>query len=360
MKKLDAYIIQKFLGTFFYAILLFAAISVVMDVSEHINDFLEKEAPLKLIITEYYFNFVPFILSLLFPLFVFIAVIFFTSQMAHRSEIVAMLAGGINFYRILMVPYFISATLLVIIQLFGNHYIVPNSNKNRLIFEAEYIRNKKTINERNVHMQIGKNNYVSFESYTSRDTSGRQFTLEQYDDKNNLLYKLSAERIKWNNALKKWHIDNYYVRTIDSLKENIQTGFNLDTTINLNPKDFEEQVKYKETMTTPQLNLFIEKEIKRGASFIEYYYVEKYRRTAIPFATYILTAIGLAIASRKTRGGMGLHILLGVAISSIYIILLQFSMTFATNGNLSPLISVWIPNIIFTFVAIYLLYNAQK
>ena len=359
IKKLDGYIIKKFLGTFFFTILLFSLIIVVIDVSERVDDFLEKEAPLKLIVTDYYLNFIPHIIFLLCPLFIFISLIFFTSRLAYRSEIVAILASGVSFYRLLLVPYFLSAAFLVALQLYANHYWVPNANKDRIIFENEYIRGTYINSARNIHLQIDPETFIYLESFNNRDNSGRRFTMEKIKDKK-MYYKLEAPRIKYDEKKEKWSMNKYMVRTINGLNEKIKEGEKLDTALNLLPQDFDQRTNFKEAMPTPELNRFIEKEIMKGSPNVEFYLVEKHRRTAIPFATFILAIIGLSIASRKVRGGMGLHIFWGIAISAAYVLFLQFSQTFATNGNLSPLLSVWVPNFIFGVLSIYLLWKAPK
>lgn len=359
MKKLDWYIISKFLGTFVFTIILFSVVAVVIDVSERIDDFLENEAPLRLIIFDYYLNFIPYIVFFLSPLFIFIAIIFFTSKLAYRSEIVAILASGVSFYRLLLVPYFISAALLVGVQLYANHFLVPNSNKTRLDFENTYIRNRYVNKDKNIHLQIDTNTYIYMESYSSRDSSGQKFTLEKINDKQ-LFYKLSAKKIKWNEKKQEWTLTNFSARNLDNLKENLREGKKMDTLLNFHPIDFSRRVNFKEAMNTPELTAFIDRERKKGAPLLQFYEVEKHRRTAIPFGTFILTIIGLSIASRKVRGGMGFHIFLGITISAGYILFLQVSTTFATNGNLSPMLSVWIPNIIVGIISIVLMIKAPK
>lgn len=361
VKKLDTYIIRKFLGTFAYAIILFSVVSVVLDVAERLDNFLEKDAPVDAIIFDYYMGFVPHIIFLLFPIFVFISVIFFTSQLAARSEIVAILASGVSFYRILFVPYFISATVLVALQLVGNHYIVPQANESRLAFEEVYIRGGYVSNERNIHVQVAKGEFGYVESFNSKDTSGRKFTLEHFED-HKLTYRLKAQSIRWRNN--KWKLVNYSIRTIDGLNETIQKGSRLDTVFNFTPDDFDRRtrslISSTEAMITPELNQFIEDQTVKGSSNVPFYEVEKHRRTSSPFATYFLTIIGFAVASRKARGGMGWHILVGIAISSAYVLFLQFSKTFATNGDFSPLMSMWLANIVFGVLSIILLLRAPK
>ncbi len=359
MKKLDAYIIKKFLGTVLFTVLLFIMIAVVIDLSERIDDFIEKGAPFNLIVNNYYANFIPHIVFLLSPLFICIAVIFFTSKLASRSEIIAILASGVSFYRLLFVPYFISAAILVGIQWYANHYWIPNANKERLEFESQYIRKRYVSRDRNIHIQIDPKTFIYMETYNNRDSIGRNFTLERIVNRQ-LEYKLTAGKIQWDGEKGKWKLSDYYDRSIDGLKEKITEGEKLDTTFNFLPSDFERKIRYKEAMTTPELTAFINKEISKGAPFVEFYEVEKHRRNAVPFATFILTIIGLSIASRRSRGGTGFHIFAGIALCAAFIIFMQFSTTFATKGNLSPLLSVWIPNIIFAILSIYLLLTAPK
>lgn len=359
MKILDRYIILQYLGTFFFAILLFAAISVSIDLSDRIDDFLEHHITVYDAAVRYYGNFVPFIIFLLSPLFIFIAVIFFTAQLAGRSEIIAIISGGVSFYRLLFVPYFISATILTVVQLYGNHYWVPRSNADKIAFEGEKMNKKYILKDRNIHLQISPDTYIYVETYNNADSTGKRFTLENM--RNRKMYrKIAADKIKWIGAKQQWHLENYIDRRIDSLDEKISKGTALDTTLSLTPQDFDRRLGLKEAMTTPELRDFINNEIRKGAPSVEFYQVELYRRTAIPFATYILSTIGFAIASRRVRGGMGLHIAVGIALSAVYVMLLQFSMTFATNGGLSPLLSVWVPNIIFGILSVYLVWNAQK
>jgi len=304
-------------------------------------------------------SFIPYIVFLLSPLFVFISVIFFTSKLAYRSEIIAILASGISFYRILFVPYFISASLLVGLQLYANHYLVPNSNKTLREFENLYIKKNYVNRDKNIHLQIEKDTYVYVGSYNNNDSLATNFTLEVIEDKK-LLYKLAAKKAKWNNKEKAWSLTKFQARRVNGMKEHFREGEKMDTIINLHPSDFDRRVTQKEALTTPELTTFIAKERQKGAPFLEFYLVEQHRRSAIPFATFILTIIGLAIASRKVRGGMGFHIFIGIALSSAYIVLLQFSTTFATQGNLSPLLGVWLPNIFFGILSIYLLWKAPK
>ncbi|MEZ4914499.1 MAG: LptF/LptG family permease [Chitinophagales bacterium] len=359
MKIIDKYILRQFLGTFFFSVLLFSAITVVIDVSEKIDDFIEKKAPFKEIVLDYYLNFVPHIVSLLSPLFIFIAVIFFTSRLSNRSEIIAMTNGGISFYRILFGPYLLGATLLFSLQTIATNYYVPNANKKRIAFELKYFNKSVNNSDKNIHFKIDSTTYVYVNSFNSRDNSGIKFGMEKLNGLT-LTYKLIADRVVYNDSTQKWTLYNWFERHIDGLNETIASGKTRDTLLRLLPNDFQKKTIYKDAMTTPELNAFIAEEQMRGGKSIETFQVEKYRRMAIPFATFILTAMGYAIASRKVRGGIGLPLFYGIALSSLFIISLQFSTTFSINANLPPWLGAWIPNIIFGIITIYLIIRSQK
>lgn len=358
IKILDRYIIKKFLGTFFLTLALFILIAIVFDVTEKLEDFLDGKVPLSEIIFDYYFNFIPYFAVLFTPLFLFVAVIFFTSRMAYRSEIVAILNSGITFNRMLL-PYMISAGLVAGLNIYANHWLLPNSNKIRIAFEDEYVGYKPHNTGRDIHMQIAKDQFVYLESFNFDDSTGYKFSYEQFSN-GNLNYKMRAEKIKWSGKEKKWLLKNYMVRTNNDMKETLKTGKDTLISYNFLPKDFEKKLNEVYTMNARELNQVISELTMRGADNIAFYEVEKYKRTAFPFAIFILTLIGVSLASRKVRGGIGLHIGIGIAISFAYILFQQFSQTFSTNGELPPIIGVWIPNIIFGVVAVYLYRRAPK
>lgn len=362
MKKLDLYIIKKFLGAFFFTVLLFIIISVVVDISEKMDDFMEGGVPFKEIVLGYYANFIPWIVFLLSPVFIFISVIFFTSQLAYRSEIIASLSSGISFYRLLLVPYAIGAFILFAIQYGANHYLVPISNQNRIDFELEWFSKKKSKRlgtQKDLHLQVAEDLYLFLGTYDRKDSTGVNFTLERVRD-NMLEEKLSARRIRWRGEDETWELGSYTIRTMDGEEETFARGSKMDTAFAFLPKDLTTETYLKEAMITPRLKDYIKEQEAKGAPDIESLKVEQYRRTSIPFATFILTVIGFALASRKVRGGMGLHVLLGFGLSAAYVLMMQFSTTFAINGNLSPFLSVWIPNILFGILSIYLLKLAPK
>ncbi|HEX8516588.1 MAG TPA: LptF/LptG family permease [Bacteroidia bacterium] len=358
MKLIDKYIIGKFLGTFFFSLLLIILIVVVFDISEKIEDFIGKEAPLKAIIFDYYFNFIPYFINLFSPLFTFIAVIFFTSRMASRTEIVAILSSGVSYTRLLF-PYMLSATVIAILSLTLNNFVIPHATKKMIEFENTYIRNEFYNRDRNIHKQISPGNYIYLQSYNTEENTGYKFSIEKFN-KGKLYYKMMAESIKWDSIKKDWTINDYYVRFITEKGEFIKKGLKIDTTLAFTPKEFGRKDNTVGTMDYYELDSYIAAEQLKGSDNIELLFLEKYRRVAFPFATFILTLIGVSIASRKVRGGIGMHIGMGIGISFTFIMFMQVSTTFAAGGLLKPLLAVWIPNIIFGFLAWYLLKIAQK
>jgi lipopolysaccharide export system permease protein len=351
MKKLDWYIVRKFVTTFFFAILILAIIACVIDYSEKVDDFVAKKAPLDAILN-YFKNFIPHISALLFPLFIFIATIFFTSKLAYKSEIIAMLASGVSFQRF-MRPYMIGGGFLCLLSFFANHWVVPNANKQRLAFENKYIHNARTYSDANIHLRLTKTLYIYVQTFNFADNTGNRFTAEDIDGIL-LKQKLFADRITYDSAKNLWHLYNVTIRTNDSTKESLKFANQMDMKYPFVPKDLIEDEDVKESLTTPELNSYIAKERIRGRETLNFFYVERDRRTAQPVAGMILTIIGVCIASRKIRGGSGLHLALGICISALYILLLQFATTFSTKAGLNPLLAVWIPNIIFAAVAFYL------
>lgn len=358
MKKIDLYIIKKFLFTFIFTLFIFILIAIVIDYTEKVEDFTDKDIPFKAIVFEYYLNFIPFITVMLSPLFIFIAVIFFTSRMATRSEIIAILNGGMSFYRMLG-PYMATALLLTGGLLYLNHYVVPKANKVRLDFENTYFNRIKKKHFRDIHMQVQKETFIYLENYHKTDTTGYQFTLEKTKGQE-LYYKLRATRITWNHEKNKWTLFNYNIRDIRTMDETLTVGQRIDMDLGFKPKDIKQSETQKEVLTFPELNETIAAETLRGSSNVQYFELEKHRRTASPFSAIILTLIGVSLASRKVRGGIGLHIAIGIGLSALYVLFLQISMTFTTNAGMPPLLGVWIPNIIFGLIAFLLLRLAPK
>ncbi|MBL7924179.1 MAG: LptF/LptG family permease, partial [Bacteroidia bacterium] len=235
IKILDWYIIRKFLGTFFFALALIISIAIVFDISEKIDDFLEREAPLRAIVFDYYLNFIPYFGNLFSPLFIFISVIFFTSRMAGQTEIIAILASGVSFRR-LLVPYLGAAVILASISFYMNNFVLPHSNTERLAFETRYIKNPFIYKNKHVHRQIAPGQFIYFESYNNIDRIGYQFSYERMD-KGRMVYKLMSERIYWDSLKNKWTIENYFARHIDGMQEKIETGYRMDTTLAFHPSE---------------------------------------------------------------------------------------------------------------------------
>lgn len=358
MQKLDWYIVKKFLGTFFFSISLILLIVVVFDISEKIDDFIEKNAPLRGIIFDYYLNFIPYFGNLFSPLFTFVAVIFFTSKMANNTEIISILSSGISFNRFLR-PFMLSAGLLAILSFTLSNFIIPPANSERLEFENTYIKNPYKNRDKDIHMQIKPGQFIYMQSYNTKRNIGYKFSMEQFEN-NELQEKLFCNYIKWNETTENWTVHNYFIRKIDHLNEEIIEGDTLVLTINLHPNDFNVRRSMVETMNMFQLNDYIKEERMKGSKNLVFHIIEQQKRFAYPFATLILTIVAVAMASRKIRGGIGLHLGLGLLISFAYILFMQVSTTFATNGDLSPIIAVWIPNLLFASLGLYLLKKAPK
>ena len=358
MQKLDWYIIKKFLGTFFFTLTLILLIVIIFDISEKFDDFLEHEVSVSAIILDYYFNFIPYFGNLFSPLFIFISVIFFTSKMANNTEIIAILNSGMSFKRLLK-PFMIPAVLLGILSFIFGSFIIPPSNKERIDFKNKYLTNKRYSYAKNIHMQIKPGQYIYMESFNSSRNIGYKFTLENFNN-GSLQSKLKSSYIQFDTITTKWTINNYEIREFLPDKEKISTGKKIDTTLNLNPHDFTKRTNLVETMNMFELNDYIAKEELKGSEQIVYHKIEKHKRIAFPFASIILTLIAVAIASRKVRGGIGIHLGIGILIAFTYILFMQVSTTFATNSNLNPMLAVWIPNLSYIILSVILLKTAPK
>lgn len=348
-KTIDFYITKKFLGTFFYAIALIISISVVFDISENLDEFISKDIPGRDIVFDYYMNFIPYFANLFSPLFTFIAVIYFTSKMAYNTEIIAILSSGVSYHR-LMRPYLVSAFILALLSFSLGNYIIPPSNKTLNEFRLKYIDNNRVITERNIHRQIEPGLYIYMQSFNANNV-GYRFTLERFED-SKLVEKLTADNIRWDEKSKKWVINNYRKRIIFDDHEEFEKGYRIDTTLNMTPDDYKLVKNEMETMVTPKLKKEIDLMKMRGINTIEWE-IEKHRRVAGPFSAFILTVIGASLASRKIKGGLGLHLGLGLLLSFSYILFMQVSTVFAISGNTPPFIAVWIPNIFYSIIAFF-------
>jgi lipopolysaccharide export system permease protein len=356
---IDYYIIRKFLGTFFFAIILIICIAVIFDVAEKIDDFMEKKATLSGIIFSYYFNFIPYFAVLFSSLFTFISVIFFTSKMASNTEIVAILNSGMSFRR-LMYPYLVSAAFLSAFSFLLSNFVLPHANKKRLEFEELYIhQNRYNYDKHDIHKQIEPGLFVYMQSFNNVSETGYKFSMEKYENEK-LVSKLMSDYIKWDSIKSKWTIYNCYIRKIDGLKETLIKKDKLDTTLSIKPDEFNHRDNFVDAMSLGELSQYIKTLRMQGSDNLTVFIIEREKRIAYPFSTFILTLIGVSLSSRKVRGGIGMHIGAGLGLSFGYILFMQFSSQFAINGTLSPMLAAWIPNIIFALISLYLYKIAPK
>lgn len=359
LKRLDRYIIVKFLGTYFFAIALIISIAVVFDINENIDRFINNRAPLKAIIFDYYLNFIPYYTNLFSPLFVFIAVIFFTSKLAENSEIIAMFSTGMSFKR-LMYPYMLSAACIALVTYVLSTEVIPTGSVTRLRFESIYKKKKSDTYARNIQLEVDSGVIAYMERYEDYNKTGYRFSLDKFES-HQLVSHMTARRITYDTtAVHKWTVRDYMIREMKGMKETITRGDRLDTIINMEPQDFLITRGQQETMTSPQLHSYIQKQKQRGFANIKIFEVEYHRRIATSFAAFILTVIGVSLSSQKRKGGMGLHLGIGIALSFSYILFQTISSTFAINGNVPASIAVWIPNVLYLFIAIYLYRKAPK
>ena len=358
MNKIDRYIIKKFLGTFFYALILLLLVVIVIDISEKIDDFMEHDLSIGTIITEYYLHFIPYFANLFSPLFIFISVVFFTSKLANNSEIIAIFNSGMSFKRFLR-PFIISSIFLAAISFLLGSFIIPISNKNRINFENKYLKSQKKLLRKNIHLQTSENQYIYLEGYNNKRNIGYKFSIENFD-KGVLKSKMRANYIQWNEETENWTINKYEIRNFFKEKETITTGLQIDTNLLLVPSDFIIQLNLAETMNLQELNENIITESNLSSGKAKFYKIEKHKRIAFPFAIIILTIIAVALSSKKTKEGIGTNMGLGLLISFSYILFFQFSSTLSTNGDLEPWIAVWIPNLLYIILGMLLLRKTQN
>ena len=359
IRKMDWYIIKKFLGTYFFAIALIISIAVVFDVNEWIDNFINNKAPVKAIIFDYYANFIPYFSNLFSPLFVFISVIFFTSKLAENSEIIAMMSTGMSFKRLLR-PYMISAAIISIMTYGMGAYVIPKGNVTRLNFEDRYKKKKKQEYVRNVQVEVDSGVIAYMERYENYNKTAYRFSLDKFVNKK-LVSHLTARSATYDTTtVNKWTLKNYMIRDMDGWKETITKGERLDSIIKMEPQDFLIMKEKQETMTSSELSAYIERQRRRGFANIKEFEIEYHKRIAMSFASFILTIIGVSLSSRKVKGGMGMYLGAGLALSFSYILFQTVSATFAVNGNASPFLAVWVPNIVYTIIAIYLYRKAPR
>ena len=357
IKRMDRYIIMKFIGTYFYSIALIISISIVFDINENLAKFTSYHAPLRAIVFDYYANFVPYFANLFSPLFVFIAVIFFTSKLAGNSEIIAMLASGMSFKRLLR-PYMISAALISALNFYLGSYVIPKGTVVRHDFESLYKNNKKITSAQNVQLQVGKGVIAYISQYDDKTKTGYGFSLDKFEKKKLILHT-TANVVKYDTISdSRYHCKmvNYKTRDLRGMREKITSGMEKDTVIMMEPMDLVFSKGQQETFTSPELLHYISKQQERGSSNVVQYEVEYHKRIASCFASFILTIIGVSLSSRKRKGGMGLYLGIGLALSFAYILLQTVCATFAINANTPPMLAAWIPNILYFGIA-YLCYR---
>ncbi len=368
---LDKYILKKFMKTFIVSITLILLIFIVFDIKEKIQSFTTDNIPVNEIIFDYYLMFIPYYANLFSPLFTFIAVIFFTSKMAHQTEFVAILSSGTSFARIVR-PYLIGACIIAFSSLILNHFFLPKFTKIKIGFEDKWINNNYVNDESNIHKKIGSNQILYLQDYDNRINTGTKITLEKVINNKQTEF-LEAESMVWDSINKDWTLYNVTERRLvlqdrlDTLKnqkpiykQTVNKYTNKKLKIEFTPADMWRYESKIEVMPYFELKEYIAREKQRGSNQIEFFEVEMYKRSSFPFATIILTIMGVSISSRKVRGGVGLQIATGLLLSCIYIMLMYIFTTIATTGFAHPMIAVWTPNIIFSFVAFYFYTKAQR
>lgn len=361
-KIIDRYIIMKFIVSFFVAMLLIIGVVIIFDLSEKIDDFVKYEAPIKAIIFDYYLNYIPYFVNMFSPLFVFITVIFFNSKMAANSEIIAILSGGISFHR-MMVPHIISALIIALLSLALNLFVIPRANATRVEFDSKYngyYRGDQSFSSTNFHSQISPGEFVYVNSFSKWNKTAYNFTLEKIEN-NKLVSKITAETAVWDSTTESWHLKNYFIRDYsEGLNDVVVSGERKDTTIQLKIADFYMNKKTVETLSIKDLNKLIDTQKGRGDENVMFSLMEKHRRMTLPFSSFILTIMGVALTSKKKRGGIGWNLAVGIALAFLYILFLRFSEMFVYTGTLPAAVALWLPNFVYTIIAIVLYRMAPK
>ena len=357
MKRLDKYIIGKFLGTFIFSIVLIMSIAVIFDLTEKLDNFFENQVSVKEIIFDYYLNFIPYYMNMFSPLFIFISVIFFTSKLAGDSEIIAILASGVSYHR-LMWPYFVSALLLFVFSFWMTGYVIPPASEKMLTFQDKYIQHFSRENARNIQMEVEPGTILYIESFQKRTKMGYRSSLEHFDGKK-LTMRITADRIHYDSAYN-WHFDKYIRREFDGMRETLTRGNRLDTIIPVLPKELFYTAENAQMMTNPELRSYIDTQRKRGSGNVQAFETEWWKRWASPIGAFIMTLLGVTMSSKKVRGGMGKNLGFGLTLSALYILFSTVSTTFSVNGVMSPFMSVWLPNFIFLAIGVVLYLRVSR
>ena len=359
MQRLDRYILGKYIKTFLLALALIIVIVITFDVSEKLDDFLKNNAPLKEVVFQYYGNFIPNFVNLYSPLFIFVAVLFFTSRMAGNSETVAILGSGISYKRMLR-PYLYGSIIFALIILLLGNFVIPRSNVHLRDFEGKYVKTLKRSFYSNLHFQTVKGVQVYTQSYDVKEMSAYFFHQDTYDENNNLVDKVSANKLIYDTTRNQWTAQGYSHRTFNGEKETLETVPERVTNLQLLPDDFNQAAKNISTMNSKELVQHIRQEKIRGSGALNMAKIELYQRLLNPLAIIVMTFIGVAISSRKTRGGLGVHLAIGICLAFAFIVMMRFCTVFSVNGNLNPFFAVLLPQLVFGVAAIYLIHKAPK
>ena len=357
VKRLDLYIIRKFLGTFFFSIVLILSIAIVFDLTEKMDDFFEGQVPLKEIIWDYYIPFIPYYMNMFSSLFIFISVIFFTSKLAGNSEIIAMQAAGVSYHR-LMVPYAISATVLFLLAFALGGWIIPRTSERMLNFTDKYVEHFTIENARNMQLEVQPGVILYTEAFHRHSSIGYRCSLEHFDGKS-LKSRTTADRICYD-SLNCWHLENYTRRTFEGLRETLETGERLEITLPITPREIFITAQQAQQMTTPELYTYMERMRERGSGNVKAFEVEYHKRYASALGAFIMTLLGVTMSSRKVRGGMGKNLGIGIVLTALYILFSTVSTTFSVNNVMSPFMAAWLPNFVFLGISVPLYIRASK
>ena len=357
LKLLDKYIIRKFLGTFFFSIVLILSIAIVFDLTEKMDDFFENQVPLSEIIWDYYIPFLPYYMNMFSSLFIFISVIFFTTKLAGNSEIIAMHATGMSYHR-LMVPYAISATILCILAFVLGGWVIPRSSERMLNFTDKYVEHFTSINARNVQMEVEPGTILYIESFQKHSSVGYRCSLEKFEGKS-LTSRITADRIHYD-SLFCWHLDHYTQRVFEGMRETLTQGENMQLTLPITPDEMFITAQQAQQMTNPELLHYMQRQRERGSGNVKAFEVEWHKRWASPIGAFIMTLLGVVMSSRKVRGGMGKNLGVGIVLTAGYILFSTVSTTFSVNNVMSPFMAAWLPNFVFLAISIPLYIRASK
>lgn len=357
MKRLDFYIIRKFLGTFFFSIVLILSIAIVFDLTEKMDDFFENQVPLKEILLDYYVPFIPYYMNMFSSLFIFISVIYFTSKLAGNSEIIAMQAAGMSYHR-LMVPYAVSATILFVLGMVLGGWVIPKSSERMLHFTDKYIEHFTSENARNIQLEVEPGTILHIESFQRRAGIGYRCSIEKFEDKT-LVMRITADRIYYDSE-ENWHLDTYTQRTFTGMKESLERGRRKNITLPIIPDELFITAQQAQQMTTPELRHYMDRQRQRGSGNVKAFEVEYHKRWASPLGAFIMTLLGVTMSSRKVRGGMGKNLGIGIVLTAAYILFSTVSTTFSVNNVMSPFMAAWIPNFVFLAISIPLYKRASR